>query len=251
MRKESFRQNKQERNHARSRFTLIELLIVIAIIAILAGMLLPALGKVKDMAAGVRCSNTQKTIGNAAFLYAGDFDDYCPPSDRMLQFGYPITWRLGYLGFPYNENGATHFLNNSGVELVSGIVLQNGKNEVARTNLICGLLLHIRRDGRGYYMTYGENDFFHSANNLDNAKPYHPEYRFSRIKPGLLYYIDGCGSVINPDVFRTEHTHPDGKTTYLNFGGSVFNISLNALKSDWKLWGRNSSGGSKFLPQGK
>ena len=57
-------------------FTLIELLIVIAIIAILASMLLPALGKARDMAKSVRCVGNQKQCTAAMTLYAGDYKDY-------------------------------------------------------------------------------------------------------------------------------------------------------------------------------
>jgi prepilin-type N-terminal cleavage/methylation domain-containing protein len=60
-------------------FTLIELLVVIAIIAILAAMLLPALGRAKESGKRVSCLNTLRQMGLATQLYLGDNSGYYPP----------------------------------------------------------------------------------------------------------------------------------------------------------------------------
>jgi len=82
-------QTEREHRHAKGAFTLVELLVTVAVIAILAALLLPALSQAKGRAVSFACLNNLKQQQVSWHVYAGDNDDAVAPNNSFYSLSGP------------------------------------------------------------------------------------------------------------------------------------------------------------------
>src|SRR6266480_3211694 len=102
-------------------FTLVELLVVIATSAILAGLILPALSTAKARAQTIQCLNNMKQLQLAWHLYADDHDDRIAPNYNMQDAGrYPATpsWVSGFITYETHAEAAAFFSDSTNTSLL-------------------------------------------------------------------------------------------------------------------------------------
>jgi general secretion pathway protein G len=90
--------------------TLVELLVVLAIVALLAGLLLPVLARARHAARSASCRSNLRQLGQAVTLYCGDYDDLLPWGKDWCDLSQPQIWQAQpavhqtILAMPYLPN---------------------------------------------------------------------------------------------------------------------------------------------------
>ncbi len=186
------------------RFTLVELLIVIAIIAIIAAMLLPALNQARERARSTSCVSNLKTFSQFVFLYSQDNDDYPVPVAILTDTGGTAMRWIQVEAFQKMVTGDSF----STYEYWPEKLLCPGATYALQADTSAD-----RKDGRANIArSYGRNNEFGQLWN----DPIHRTIKLGRVRnpSGKLDFMDATG-------WNPEYSHAKYSTKYLLTGEST------------------------------
>lgn len=129
-----------------SGFSLIELLVVVSILGILAAMLMPMLGKMREQAKRTVCSSGLRQVGMACFSYAGEWEGAFPKQNPNPNFWSRPLWGQGLYGvITYLDgNGKTLFCAGS-------LSARNSIYTFSKEQILAGDWANVWHFGYNYY----------------------------------------------------------------------------------------------------
>ena len=214
----------------KSCFTLIELLIVIAIIAILAGMLLPALGSVKHRAYAIKCASNFKASGMALLFYANDNDTWFPKRNGPSFFRYNATPAVikpenADLDFPSDMSNYWPELPKN-TKVYYGAI---GRKTMKTSPYACPSARPSEENDSGELVSWKKSDYFYTQGynkkfGPGNSRPW-TKFKSSRWRhPGrLMMMTDSTADVVDSsNMFTRTYNRMDAR----------HNGALNVLFAD-------------------
>lgn len=229
-------------------FSLVELLVVLAITAVLAGLLLPAVGQVREAVRSASCQSNLRQVGMATLAYGMDWNGLLVPAFRGTNGGRPA-WPTLPGGAGWNWRGA--------IELWGGIDTgpYHGRGGQARM-FSCPAAIRGRPGSTSGLATYGANARLSASSNCTGFSPDDARFpdagtrlvrigrssevflfsdgRFDQLNNLFAYNVNGASILHLPPATHQERS----AVVYLDgHAGTRTAVWLAATQPDWNLAG--------------